>query len=69
MIIVEFSVAGEKKINPFVSAANGIITVDVEGFTEKMTEYKDILTKEESIKNAVEYAEKEFIPYIDILRG
>lgn len=66
-IRVEFTGFGEKTLGTFVSAANGLITVDMDGYAEHIAKYRDCLKKEGSMKSAVSYAEKELAPYVEYL--
>ena len=66
-ITVEFSEIGEKQLGTFLSISNGIITISDEGFAEKITEYRDVLKRENSLKTALSVAEKEFAPYSEYL--
>ena len=66
-IIVDFPAVGGKQLGTFVSAANGIITVDADGFLERIDGYRDILKKENSIRTAYSYAEKQVAPYAEYL--
>ena len=58
---------GEKQLGTFVSAANGIITVNDEEYKERIDGYRDVLKKENSIRTAYSYAEKQFAPYAEYL--
>ncbi len=62
MLSVDFPEVGEKKLGTFVSVANGIISIDTEGYAETIDIYCDSLKKESSIKAMLSYAEKEFAP-------
>ena len=37
---------GEKTLGTFVSAANGLITVDMDGYAEHIAKYRDCLKKD-----------------------
>ena len=68
IIEVEFLGEGIKKLGLAGSVSNGIISVDVENYTDKVTEYRTILLKsEKTLSDAVENAEKELDPYLEYL--
>lgn len=64
---VKFANGDTKKLGLVLSAANHIITAKCDGYEERICQYKDILKKESSIKNAVGYAEKSFAPYAEYI--
>ena len=66
-IVVGFPTVGEKQLGTFVSAANGIIKVDADNYMERIDGYRDVLKKENSIRTAYSYAEKQFAPYAEYL--
>ena len=66
-IVVGFPTVGEKQLGTFVSAANGIIKVDADDYMERIDGYRDVLKKENSIRTAYSYAEKQFAPYAEYL--
>lgn len=66
-ITVDFPEVGEKKLGTFISAANGIISTDANGYADNIASYRDVLKKESSIKTEVSYAEREFAPYAEYL--
>lgn len=66
-IAVKFANGDTKKLGLVLSAANHIITAKCDGYEERICQYKDILKKESSIKNAVGYAEKSFAPYAEYI--
>ena len=66
-ITVEFSEVGPKKLGTHQSVAIGVISVDTEEYKEKIKKYIDILKKENSVKAALSYSEKQFQPYADYL--
>jgi hypothetical protein len=66
-ITIDFPEVGEKKLGTFISAANGIIVTDADGYTERIKAYKNVLLNESSIKTAVSYAEKALAPYTEYL--
>ena len=58
---------GEKQLGTFVSASNGIISVNVDDYSGKIADYREILKRESLIKSSLPYAEKEFAPYSEYL--
>ena len=67
IITVEFPEIGEKQLGTFISAANGIIIMDADGYADRIGSYRELLKNESSIKNGLSYAEKEFAPYAEYL--
>lgn len=54
--------------DPLKSEGRSTISVDVENYTDKVTEYRTILLKsEKTLSDAVENAEKELDPYLEYL--
>ena len=66
-IHVNFSQIGEKRLGTFVSAANGLITVNAEDYSEKIKAYAALLKEDSSIRNRLSFAEKEFAPFAEYL--
>lgn len=66
-VTVNFGGEGEKLLGLTLSVANGIISIDEEGYEDKMKTYRDLLKKDNSIRTGVSYAEKEFAPYSEYL--
>lgn len=66
-IQVNFSQIGEKRLGTFVSAANGLITVNTEDYSEKIKDYAALLKEDSSIRNHLSFAEKEFAPFAEYL--
>lgn len=66
-VTVDFAGAGEKQFGTVVSAVNGIIVSDADGYADKMKEYREILKQESSIKSGHSYAEKKFAQYAEYL--
>ena len=65
---VDFPEEGVKKLGLAGSVANDIVTVDVEGYTDKVAEYKTIIKKSEgALTDAVKNAEKALEPYLEYL--
>ena len=67
IITVEFPDDGEKKLKLPDVLTKGFITVDVEGYSDKIKNYTELLEKEESIKRTVINLKKEFGSYADYL--
>lgn len=67
IITVEFPEIGGKQLGTFISAANGIITMDADGYADRIDSYRELLKNESSIKSGLSYAEKEFAPYAEYL--
>ncbi|RHU37224.1 hypothetical protein DXD54_08515 [Clostridium sp. TM06-18] len=66
-IEVNFKDGDIRKLGIVLSAVNGIIVSGIEGYSERIREYRDILKKESSIRSAVSFAEKNFAPYAEYL--
>ena len=66
-IQVNFPQIGEKLLGTFVSAANGLITVNAENYSEKIKDYAALLKEDSSIRNRLSFAEKEFAPFAEYL--
>ena len=64
---MNFPQIGEKCLGVFVSAANGLITVDTEDYSEKVKDYSALLKEDSSIRNRLSFAEKEFALYAEYL--
>lgn len=64
IITVNFPEVGEKQLGTFVSAANGIITADADGYADKIDFYRDILKKESSGKTGLLYLLRRVRPCI-----
>ena len=47
--------------------ANGIVTVDVEGFAEKIGEYRNVLKDADGICRRLKFAESALKPYEEYL--
>lgn len=67
-IEVNFKDGDIRKLGIVLSAVNGIIVSGIEGYSERIREYRDILKKESSIRSAVSFAEKNFAPYAEYLK-
>lgn len=67
IITVDFTEIAKKQFGTFVAAANGLVSVDIDGYAEKLAAYRDILKKESSIKTGLSYSEREFAPYAEYL--
>lgn len=63
-LVVDFGTIGEKKFGIILSVANDIIRIDVDGYEEKMNQYREILKDEESILRRVSSAQKDLEPYL-----
>ena len=66
-IEVNFQDGGVRKLGIVLSAVNDIIISGIEGYRERIEEYRDILKKESSIRSAVSFAEKNFVSYAEFL--
>ena len=66
-IEVNFKDGDIRKLGIVLSAVNGIIVSGIEGYSERIREYRDILKKESSIRSVVSFAEKNFAPYAEYL--
>lgn len=66
-IEVNFKDGDLRKLGIVLSAVNDIIVSGIEGYSERIREYRDILKKESSIRSAVSFAEKNFAPYAEFL--
>lgn len=66
-VSVDFPETGEKKLGLYQSVAMGIISVDNSEYRERLGGYMDYLKKENSIKSALSYSEKQFQPYAEYL--
>ncbi len=64
---VEFANEEKKKLGIVLSAANNIVELCTDDYAENIGRYRDVLKKESAIKNAVSYAEKNFVPYAEYL--
>lgn len=58
IITVDFTEIAKKQFGTFVAAANGLVSVDIDGYAEKLAAYRDILKKESSIKTGLSYSER-----------
>ncbi len=67
IITVGFPEYGEKRLGTFVSAANGIISVDEAGYSKRISEYKEVLSRGDSIIYTLNNTEKSLAPYIEFL--
>ena len=56
-IQVNFPQIGEKRLGTFVSATNGLLTVDTEGYSEKVKDCAALLKEDSSIRNRLSFAE------------
>ena len=66
-IEVNFKDGDLRKLGIVLSAVNDIIVSGIEGYSERIREYRDILKKESSIRSVVSFAEKNFAPYAEYL--
>lgn len=66
-ILVVFSDFGEKKLEPYTAAGNGLITSFTEGYEENLKKYKDVLKAGNQIKDKYKRAEKNMNEYIEYL--
>ena len=66
-ITVEFPKIGLKKLGTHQSVAIGVISITSEDYAERIKEYVEVLKKENSIKTALSYSEKQFQPYAEYL--
>lgn len=64
---MDFTEIAKKQFGTFVAAANGLVSVDIDGYAEKLAAYRDILKKESSIKTGLSYSEREFASYAEYL--
>ena len=64
---VEYLGIGIKNTATFIAAANRIITVDLDGYSEKIDEYAEYLKYESEIKTLCLYWEANFAPYAEFL--
>ena len=55
-IQVNFPQVGDKRLGTFVSAANGLITVNTEDYSEKIKAYAALLKEDNSIRNRLSFA-------------
>ncbi len=62
-VTVQFANAGEKQLGMVVAAAKGLISAESEAYVKTIEIYGEYLKKEDSIRNAVRYAEMELVPY------
>jgi hypothetical protein len=67
VITVYFPEYGEKRLGTFVSAANGIISVDEAGYSKRISEYKEVLNRRDSIIHTLNIAEKSLAQYTEFL--
>ncbi len=65
-VVIKFN-EGEKQFGLIHSVANGFLSIESEGYAEKIKIYRDLLKKENSIITNLIYAEKEFAPYSEYL--
>ncbi len=65
-VVIKFE-EGEKQFGLIHSVANGFLSIESEGYEEKIKIYRDLLKKENSINTNLIYAEKEFAPYSEYL--
>ena len=66
-IKVQFAGAGNKTLGTIACIGNGLIRLSDEGKQAELIQYKDILRKDEQIRNAVRWAEQELMPYAEYL--
>ena len=67
IITVEFETAGTKKLGIEKSVINGILHSYTDGYAEAENRCIECLKKEEKIKAALSYAEKNFSDYAEYL--
>ena len=65
-LTVKFA-AGEKSLGAVTCVANELIEPEDEGIREKLNGYRDILKKDQQIRNVVSWAEKALLPYVEYL--
>lgn len=66
-ITVQFSGVGKKTLGIITCVGNGLIRFAEEEKQTDLLHYKEILRKDEQIRNAVRWAEQELIPYAEYL--
>jgi hypothetical protein len=66
-ITVQFSGVGKKTLGTITCVSNGLIRFADEEKQTDLLQYKEILRKDEQIRNAVRWAEQELIPYAEYL--
>jgi hypothetical protein len=66
-IKVNFKDKGVKTLSLPVVIANRVVRCDIEGFDDKITEYKNTLVAADSIQKAVERNRKELKPFEEYL--
>ena len=66
-ITVDFSDVGIKRLETTVAVARRVVSVDEEGYLEKLSEYLDYLIREKYILSALKTTEIELNPYIEYL--
>lgn len=66
-LLIDFSKSGEKLLGTAVSFGNSIISIDIEGFSDNIIVYKDVLKQYNLIRSRLERAEKQFEPYMEYL--
>ena len=66
-INVQFTGVGNKTLGTIACIGNGLIRLCDEGKQAELLQYKDILRRDEQIRNAVRRAEQELIPYAEYL--
>mgnify|MGYP007070320770 FL=1 len=66
-ITVKFSGVGKKTLGTIACVGNGLIWFDDDEKQAGLLKNKDILRKDEQIRNAVRWAEQELMPYAEYL--
>lgn len=66
-INVQFTGVGNKTLGTIACIGNGLIRLCDAGKQAELLQYKDILRRDEQIRNAVRWAEQELIPYAEYL--
>lgn len=66
-IVIDFPEIGEKQLDLMTVAANGIVTVDIDGYEEAMIHHSESLKQRNQIETRLSIAEKDFAPYAPYL--
>ena len=66
-IVVKFPEVGEKQLDLMTVAANGIVSVDIDGYENAMARHSESLKQRNQIETRLSIAEKDFAQYAPYL--